>query len=124
VRAVRTAAETAVDLAAKSVPHRRPTAPTVVVALSDPLFCLGPLWIEHNRECSNEVINVGVTVQWRRRDSQAFRAERHRRIVNRLHIDAELMEKPIAHLFAAYRIPDYHGNNMARIAKMWNTSRI
>ena len=61
------------------------------------------------------MVDVGLTVQWRGRQAQPLRAARHGRVVDRLHIDLELVEQPIADVSAQYRVSDDDRDDMARI---------
>src|ERR1700674_1663354 len=70
------------------------------------------------------MVDVGVAVERRWRDAKPLRTARHSRIIDRLHINTELNEKPISNPLATQRIADHHRDNVAWIVKMRNAGRV
>jgi hypothetical protein len=73
---------------------------------------------EGHRKRLGKMGNVGIRMERRRSDAQPFGTARDDWIVDRLYIDAELIEKPVANPLAADRVTDHHWDNVTWIAKM------
>ena len=76
------------------------------------------------RESPDQMVDVGLAVQGRGGQAQALGAARHGRVVDRLHIDLELVEKAIGDVPAQYRVADHDRHDMARIVAMRDLSGI
>src|SRR5215471_4527094 len=61
------------------------------------------------------MVDLGLAVQRRGCQAQPLGAARHGRVVDRLHIDLELVDQPIADVPAQYRVADDDRDYMARI---------
>src|SRR3984893_5351339 len=68
-----------------------------------------------DRKRPDQMVDVLVAVHRRGRQAQPLSAARHCRVVDRLHIDLELVEQPVANLPAQYRAADDDRHDMARI---------
>jgi hypothetical protein len=73
---------------------------------------------EGHRKRLGKMGNVGIRMERRRSDAQPFGTARDGWIVDRLYIDAELIEKPVANTLSADRVTDHHWDNVTWIAKM------
>ena len=65
------------------------------------------------RQASDERLLVGIGVERARRDAKAFGSTRHGRIVDRLHVDAVMVEQEPCGLAAARRIAEDDGDQVA-----------
>ena len=64
------------------------------------------------------MVDVGHAVQWRGRQAEPLGAARHGRVVDRLHIDLELVEEPIGDVPAQYWVANHDRDDMARIVEV------
>jgi hypothetical protein len=79
---------------------------------------------EDHRERVDKMVDVVIRMEWRRSDAQPLSTARDGWIIDRLHIDAELIEKSIGDPLATNRITDHHWDNVTWIRQMWNTGRV
>src|SRR5690606_18375386 len=82
---------------------------------------LQPEFTPKDRKRRYEVIDVAIGMQWRRRESQTLRSAWHRRIVDRLDVDAEAGEQGVRNFLAQDRVAHHHGHNVTRVIQHGKT---
>src|SRR6266481_421139 len=76
------------------------------------------------RQGSHQMVDIYLAVQRRRSNAQSLGTARHGRVVDRLHVDAELFEQPVADLSAQHRVADHDRHDMAGVVEVRDTGRI
>ena len=67
-----------------------------------------------------QAVDIAIAMHGRRSDPQPLAAARHRRIIDRLHINAVIVHQPVADEFALVRVAYHHRNDVAGIGQMRN----
>ena len=71
------------------------------------------------RECPGELIDQNVVMPGGRRNSQALGTHRHRRIIDRLNVDAVSAQQQVACCLTLLRIADHHRDDVCVAHHDW-----
>ena len=69
---------------------------------------------------AHQMVNILIGVQRSGSDAQALGFHRHRRVIDRLDINAVIVQQDVADPFRLLGIPDHHRNDMAVIGHVGN----
>src|SRR5580693_301542 len=70
------------------------------------------------------MVDIYLAVQRRRSNAQSLGTARYGRVIDRLHVDAELFEQLVADISAQHRVADHDRHDVAGVVEVRDTRRI